>query len=111
MWGMRRSYNQKAKGIHQIFSEMPFLVRYSTLDYSNVNRSQTFLTLLNVKRYTVTFIKGFEARCIDTGMVNKYIITLFLLDKSKPFCVIKPLYNSLSHCDNLLIVVEKLEIQ
>jgi len=44
-------------------------------------------------------------------MVNKYIITLFLLDKSKPFCVIEPLYNSFSHCDNLLLVVKKLELQ
>jgi hypothetical protein len=34
--------------------------------------------------------------------MNKYIRTVFLLNKTVAFAVIKPLYTSISHCDNLL---------
>ena len=83
---------------------MPFLVRCSTLDYSDVNRSKTFLTLLNIKRYTVTLTERLEAARIYAGMVDKCILTLFLLDKSKTFRIVKPLYGSLCHFPSFQLV-------
>jgi hypothetical protein len=35
-------------------------------------------------------------------MVNKYIRAFFLLDEAVAFALIKPLHNSISHCDTLL---------
>jgi len=60
------------------------------------------LALLDVEGHSITFIKRFETNSIDTGMMNKYIRTIFLFDESKSFSRIKPLYNSICHNDILL---------
>ena len=81
---------------------MPFGLFSFRLLYGNVDRSETFLALLNVKSYPVALIEGLETGCIDAGMMNEYIVTIFLLDEAVAFSVVKPFYDSISHCDVLL---------
>jgi len=74
-----------------------FFERKSNLNYRNVNRSRTFLALLNVKGHPVAFIKGFEPGCIDSRMMNKHIRTIFLLNEAVAFAAVKPFYYPISH--------------
>jgi hypothetical protein len=90
------------KGAFRKFPECPFNFFDRLLLYGNVDRGKTFLALLNVESYPVAFIQRFEAGHVDAGMVYKYIVTIFLLDEAVAFCVVKPFYNSISHCCVLL---------
>jgi hypothetical protein len=54
------------------------------------------------KGNSVAFIEGFKTVCIDCRMMHKYIRSVFLLNESEPFMVIKPLNSSISH-DNILL--------
>jgi len=72
------------------------------LDYANVNRREAFFTLLYIEADTVSFIERFETRCVYSGMMNKYIGSVFLLNEAIAFLIIKPLYYSICHNDTLL---------
>ena len=60
------------------------------------------MSLLYVKGNSVAFIEGFKTVCIDWRMMNKHIRSVFLLNESEPFMVIKPLNSSIGH-DNILL--------
>jgi hypothetical protein len=47
-------------------------------------------------------MKSFETRHVDGGVMNKYILTLILLNEAIPFPFTKPLYSSFCHSDDLL---------
>ena len=72
------------------------------LDYSNIYSSRTFLALLYVKGYPVTLEKGLKTGRIDSRMMNKYISSIFILNKTVAFFFVKPFYSSISHSDALL---------
>jgi len=60
------------------------------------------LALLDVKGHTVAFCKRFESGSIDTGVMNEYIRSIFLLDEAVAFFFVEPLYRSIGHNDTLL---------
>jgi len=72
------------------------------LSHSYIYCGRAFLTLLYVKGDSVAFLKRLETGSIDPSMVNKYIGTIFLFNKTVTFTVIKPLYSSTCHSDTLL---------
>src|SRR5210317_1956748 len=72
------------------------------LHQSDICSSKTFLSLLYVKGNSIAFIEGFKTVCIDCRMMNKHISSVFLLNESEPFMVIKPLNSSIGH-DNILL--------
>lgn len=76
--------------------------RKQGLNHCDICRGGAFLTLLYVKGDALSFIERLKAGSIDGGMMNKYVRTVFLLEKTKALTVIKPLYSSISHSDNLL---------
>jgi len=57
---------------------------------------------LDVEGNAGAFIKGFETRSIDAGVMDEYIRTVLLLDETVAFAVIEPFYNSINHCSYLL---------
>jgi hypothetical protein len=90
----------KKQGIPSYSDGMPrFHLGYSELNYSDIYCSRAFFTLFYVKGNPIAFIKRLETGCIDSRMMNEYIRTVFLLDKTKTFSVIKPLHGSISHSD------------
>ena len=50
----------------------------------------------------IAFIQRSESFSTDSGVMHEYIFSIFLFNKSKTFCVIKPFYNTFSHIGNLL---------
>jgi len=58
------------------------------LGHSDIYRSRTFGTLLNVKGNVVAVIKRFETGCIDSTVMDKYIRAIFLLDEAVAFAAI-----------------------
>jgi len=65
------------------------------------------LTLLQVKIHLVTFVQRLETASVDTGMMDKYILSIFLLNKAVAFAIAKPFYCSISHRDILLSKILK----
>ncbi len=90
------------KAFHYPYMECLLFFRNGRLNYSYINCGRSFFAFFNVKGNAVVFIERFETGCIDAGMMNKYIRSIFLLDKSVPFTAVKPFYNSISHRDILL---------
>lgn len=76
--------------------------RKDGLDHSDICSSETFLSLLDVKGYSVAFTEGFKSRCIDCAVMHEYIRAIFLLNEAEPFLVVKPFYSSISHSYILL---------
>jgi len=70
---------------------------WTRLSSGYIDSGRTFCPLLDVKSYAVTFIEGLKTGRIDSTMVHKYIRSVFLLDESKTFVVIKPLHSSVCH--------------
>jgi len=67
-------------------------IQYLVGDY--VFRLRAFLALGHFHRDLLSFLKGFEAFHLDGGMVDKYVLAAFALDKAKSLVVIKPLDGS-----------------
>jgi len=76
---------------------MPFTVLKSRLIHGHIGSRRTFLSLLDVKGHAITFAEGFKTGRINCTMMHKYIRSIFLLDESKTFVVIKPLNGSICH--------------
>ena len=70
---------------------MPLIALKSRLDNGHIGSSRTFWPLLNVKGHALTFTEGFKTGRIDCAMMHKYIRSVFLVDESKTFLVIKSL--------------------
>ena len=60
------------------------------------------MSLFYIKGNLVAFIEGFKTSGIDSGMMNKHIRSVFLLNESESFSVIKPLNSSIRH-NNILL--------
>jgi hypothetical protein len=58
--------------------------------------------LFYVKAHPVAVIKALEPGHVDGGMVNEYVATLFLLNKTESLFIAKPFYDSVCHSDILL---------
>jgi hypothetical protein len=54
------------------------------LKLPNILRSRTFLALDNIETDPFAFCQGFEAFSLNRRMMDKKILTTFLLDKTKP---------------------------
>jgi hypothetical protein len=62
--------------------------------FDNVDGGKTFGAFFHVKFHMIAFGQGAESTGADSGMMHKYIITIFTLDKPKTFAIIKPFYCS-----------------
>jgi hypothetical protein len=69
------------------------------LHYLYICSSRTFLPLFNIKADLVSLVQGFESFHLDRGMMDEYIRTILLLDKTKTLLIAEPLYSSISHSD------------
>ena len=67
------------------------------LELNDIRRRRPFGTIDDVERYPRTFIERLEAFGLDSAVMHEYVISTILCDKSKTFCVIKPLYCSFCH--------------
>ena len=67
---------------------------YVVLQFYDVLRCRSFLTIDNLEADAITLGQRFESLCLNSGMMHEYILTSILLDKAKPLCIIKPLYCS-----------------
>jgi hypothetical protein len=97
--GQRRA--KKGHSTHCAWNA-PLNFKKNELDDGNVHRRGTFLALLDFKRDSIAFVQGLESVTYDTGKMDEYIRTIFLLDKTVAFAAVKPLDNSIGHCDTLL---------
>ena len=66
-----------------------------TLDYSYIGSNRTFWSFFDFKAHAQSFAQGLRATWFDSGIINKYIGAVFLLDESKTFMAVKPFNNSL----------------
>jgi hypothetical protein len=76
------------------------------LNHGYIGCGRTLGALFDVKGNPVTFIERFESGGVDCRMMNEYIRTVFLLDKTKPLAVIKPLHDTICHA-NILLRIKK----
>lgn len=90
------------KGVFPDFGKTPFKADSVGLDHGDVHRRKPLWALLNVECDMVTLIEGLEPDSIDPGVMNKDIRTVFLFDETETLAAVKPLYNSVGHCDFLL---------
>jgi len=63
---------------------------------------RALLTIFDVKGDPISFIQRFKTACIDSGMMNKHIRSLFLFYKTIAFTAVKPFYDTISHRNVLL---------
>jgi hypothetical protein len=89
---------KQKKGDSPSCGKTPFLINSQLAYYGNVNRSRTFLALLNIESNLFAFIQSFEAACVNSGIMDKNIGSIFLLNKTVPFATIKPFDYSIRHC-------------
>jgi hypothetical protein len=82
---------------------VPFLnPRNEGLDHGHVSGGWAFGTLFDFKGDPIAFAERPETAGIDRRMMNEYIRTVFLFDKTKPLAVIEPLHDTICHADFLL---------
>jgi hypothetical protein len=73
------------------------IVVISESDSGYVRSLKAFRALDKVKSYPVSFGEGFEAVARNGRKVNKYVITVLLLEKTKTLAVIEPFYCTICH--------------
>src|ERR1017187_2308228 len=66
----------------------------ANLGHIHVFGLQAFRPLLNFQGYARALVERPISTCRNGGKMDKYIFATFALDKSKPFCGVKPLYCS-----------------
>jgi len=77
----------------EIFSDFPYIGSLKSLwalDYIELN--------------IIPFFNALESFTGDRGKMTKDIVTILLLNKSKPLCVVEPFYFSLSHFPGLSLL-------
>jgi hypothetical protein len=87
----------KKRGIPSDKKEMPLGRQAGKLDARNVGRRETLGAFSDIERYLVALAEGFEAGCIDRGMVDENVRSIFLLDETESLLVVKPFYGTISH--------------
>ncbi len=60
------------------------------------------VAFFHLKAYALAINERFKSGHVDTGMMNKQVLTVFLLNKAKSLSLIKPFYSSFSQSDDLL---------
>ncbi len=64
------------------------------LGTDNVDCLQTLISLFYFELNFLAFAERFEAICLNSSVVDEYILAAFALDKTKTFCIIEPFYGS-----------------
>jgi hypothetical protein len=85
-----------------IVGDMPLVDRCKVLLSGDIYCSGALIALLYIKGHPIAFAQAFKAGCVDTRVMNKYVRSVFLLDKTVAFTVIKPFYYTTGH-DNILL--------
>lgn len=67
---------------------------------NNVCSRRTLRAINHIKTHPRPFLQGFKTLCLDGGMMNKNILAAILSNKTKPFCIVKPLHRTLSHLNH-----------
>jgi hypothetical protein len=79
------------------------MVRFEKLSFSDVFGRGSAVALLYVKRYPLSFGKGFETIHSDGGVMDKNVRSVFLFYEPKSLFVTKPFYDPICHNTNLLL--------
>lgn len=58
----------------------------------NIFSRRAFSAVDNVETNACTFFKRFESLCLNGSVMDKYVLTAILLDKTKSLCIVKPFY-------------------
>ena len=74
----------------------------SELKFLDVLGHRPSVALFHLEGHLLAFCERFVTRHVDRRVVNEYVLTIFLLDESIAFPVIKPLYNTVSQNVDLL---------
>ncbi len=61
------------------------------------------VALFHIKGHFLTFGEGLEPRHVYGGVVNKYVLTVFLLNKTISFLITEPLYDPFCQNADLLL--------
>jgi hypothetical protein len=67
------------------------------LNSAHVSRLRTFLSLGDLKAYAIPLAERFKAIPLNLRKMNEYIRSIVLLNKTKTFCVVKPLHCTFCH--------------
>jgi hypothetical protein len=68
------------------------------LDLDDVFGLETLIPTNHFEFHAVPFVQGLVAIRLNGRMVNEYILTTILGDKTKTFFIFKPLHGTLRHC-------------
>ena len=72
------------------------------ISYNDICCSRAFFPVLYFKGNSGAFIERLEPGCIDSGVMNAYISTIFSLNEAIAFGIIKPRYDPIVYRDILL---------
>lgn len=84
---------------------LPFLNFYRVLMLHNcyVGSSRSFGSLNNLKGNPIAFVERPEPVCVNAGMMNKYIRSVFLLNKAVTLTAVEPFYDAVNHGQRTLL--------
>jgi len=71
-------------------------IYFSGSKFDNVLGLGASIALFNLKTHSVTFAEGLKSGHVNTGMMNKQVLSIFLRNETKSFSVTKPFYNAFS---------------
>jgi hypothetical protein len=97
-----RYHLQNEKALPPSGRECLFWLNNKKLNHCYIGSGRAFLTLLDIECNLVAFIERFESGRIDGGMMDKHIRSVFLLNESESFSIIKPLDSTIRHNHILL---------
>jgi hypothetical protein len=75
---------------------------FGKLELGDVFGHKPSVALFQIEVYPFTFSEGLKPGRINRGIVNEYIRTVSLLNKTIPLLFTKPFYDSFRQSDNLL---------
>jgi hypothetical protein len=73
-------------------------------DFSYIGCLKTLCTFDYIELNVIPLFYALESLTGDRGKMTKDIVTILLLNKSKPLCVVEPFYFSLSHFPGLSLL-------
>ena len=67
------------------------------LEFCYICSLWSFCTIYDFKLNCLTFLKGFKTFHVQAGVMDKYIIALFIRDEAVSFLVVEPFYCTFVH--------------
>lgn len=93
----RRKWGYRNKEPREISRGSLICYAKSCLNSAHIGRLGAFLTLGDRETHAISFGEGFETIPLNFRKMDEYVGPIVLLDKTKTFCVVKPLHGAFSH--------------